>query len=83
MPFKQMIDISYNNNLNQRRNIMDTNTLKGNWHILKGKIKQQWGELTDDDLTKIEGDAEELIGILQKRYSYTYEKAKQEVEKFQ
>ena len=41
--------------------------IKGDWHIIKGKIKQKWGALTDDDLQLIEGQEEELIGRIQKR----------------
>lgn len=41
--------------------------IKGNWNELKGKIKQQWGDLTDDDLTYEEGKEEELIGRIQKK----------------
>lgn len=41
--------------------------LKGNWNIAKGKIKQEWGELTDDDLDYKEGEEEELVGRIQKK----------------
>ncbi len=41
--------------------------LKGNWNEMKGKIKQQWGDLTDDDLQFVEGKEDELIGRIQKR----------------
>lgn len=41
--------------------------LKGNWNQLKGKVKQQWGDLTDDDLTYTEGKSEELLGRLQEK----------------
>ncbi len=41
--------------------------IKGNWNELKGKLKQKYGELTDDDLTLIEGNEDELLGKLQKR----------------
>ncbi|AYN67516.1 CsbD family protein [Euzebyella marina] len=41
--------------------------VKGNWNIAKGKIKQEWGELTDDDLDYQEGKEDELIGRIQKR----------------
>ncbi|MGO3181480.1 MAG: CsbD family protein [Aequorivita sp.] len=40
---------------------------KGNWNIAKGKIKQQWGDLTDDDLDYQEGKEDELIGRIQKK----------------
>ncbi|WP_430905721.1 CsbD family protein [Maribacter sp. 2-571] len=41
--------------------------LKGNWNIAKGKIKQEWGDLTDDDLDYEEGKEDELVGRIQKK----------------
>ena len=41
--------------------------IKGNWNIAKGKLKQKWGQLTDDDLALAEGKAEELVGRIQER----------------
>lgn len=41
--------------------------LKGNWNILKGKLKEKYGELTDDDLTYVEGKEDQLLGKIQKR----------------
>jgi len=41
--------------------------MKGNWNIAKGKIKQQWGDLTDDDLDYQEGKEDELVGRIQKK----------------
>ena len=41
--------------------------LEGNWNELKGKLRQKWGELTDDDLPQIRGDAEQIIGIIQRK----------------
>ena len=62
---------------------MDTNILKGNWNTLKGKIKEQWGKLTDDDLNRIEGKKDQLIGKLQKTYGYTKEEAEKKVSSFE
>ena len=45
--------------------------LKGNWNELKGKIKQKYGQLTDDDLTYQEGKEDELIGRIQKKIGKT------------
>ncbi len=47
--------------------------VKGNWNIAKGKIKQQWGDLTDDDLDYQEGKADELKGRIQKKTGETKE----------
>jgi uncharacterized protein YjbJ (UPF0337 family) len=53
---------------------------EGNWNQFKGKVKQQWGQLTNDDLDIIEGSRDELIGKIQERYGYSLEKAKGEVD---
>jgi uncharacterized protein YjbJ (UPF0337 family) len=50
---------------------------KGNWNIAKGKLKQKFGQLTDDDLRYVEGQEDELIGRIQRRTGRT----KEEVEK--
>lgn len=52
--------------------------LKGNWNIVKGKLKQQYGDLTDDDLEYTEGKEDELLGRIQKKTG----KAKQEVKDY-
>jgi uncharacterized protein YjbJ (UPF0337 family) len=49
---------------------------------MKGKIKQQWGKLTDDDLDVIEGEAEELVGKVQERYGVAREEAEKQVKRF-
>jgi uncharacterized protein YjbJ (UPF0337 family) len=46
---------------------MNAEVFKGKWHQLKGEVKSRWGELTDDDLDVVEGDAEKLIGRVQER----------------
>jgi uncharacterized protein YjbJ (UPF0337 family) len=47
--------------------------MKGNWNIAKGKLKKQWGNLTDDDLRFEDGKDDELIGRIQKRTGQTRE----------
>ena len=54
---------------------MNWDQVKGNWKEFKGKVQQQWGELTDDDLDKVAGEQTELSGILQKRYGKSREEA--------
>ena len=61
---------------------MNEDILKGKWNQLKGQIKQAWGELTDDDLDRIEGRRDELVGVLQERYGYARERAEREVDDF-
>ena len=47
--------------------IMTKIEIKGDWNITKGKLKQKWAKLTDDDLQYVEGKSEELLGRIQKR----------------
>ncbi len=54
---------------------------KGSWNEIKGKLKQQYGNLTDDDLVFAEGKDDELIGRLQKRLGKSKEEVRQMVEK--
>jgi len=54
---------------------MNWDTIEGNWKQFKGKVQQQWGNLTDDDLDKVEGKQEELAGLIQKRYGKSKEEA--------
>lgn len=50
---------------------MDELTLKGNWNQIKGKLKQEYADLTDDDLTLKEGKEDELVGRLQEKLGKT------------
>jgi uncharacterized protein YjbJ (UPF0337 family) len=54
--------------------------MKGNWNIAKGKLKQKWAKLTDDDLEFVEGKEEELIGRIQKRTGQSREMVQEAVE---
>ena len=58
---------------------MNKDTVKGEWKQLSGKIKQKWGELTDDDLKQSEGDREVLFGKLQEKYGIAKDKAKEQL----
>jgi uncharacterized protein YjbJ (UPF0337 family) len=61
---------------------MNRDTLKGQWTQLKGKVRQQWGKLTDDEIDQMQGNAEMLVGKLQERYGYQREQAEQEVDRW-
>lgn len=61
---------------------MNRQELEGNWKQLKGRAREKWGELTDDDLDRVEGKADRLIGKLQERYGKTKEAAAREVADF-
>ena len=52
---------------------MTTLEIKGDWNITKGKLKQKWAKLTDDDLQFVEGKQDELLGRIQKRTGETRE----------
>jgi len=54
--------------------------LKGNWNEVKGKLKQKYGQLTDDDLSFAEGKEDELIGRIQKKLGKTKEEIQTEIE---
>ncbi|MBN8213648.1 MAG: CsbD family protein [Xanthomonadales bacterium] len=62
---------------------MNTDIIKGKWKQLNGKIKAQWGNLTDDDLTIAEGNSEYLAGKVQERYGVTKDIAVKQVEDFE
>jgi uncharacterized protein YjbJ (UPF0337 family) len=62
--------------------IMNWDRVEGNWKEFKGKVKQQWGELTDDDLDVVNGRREELEGVIQKRYGYARDQARQDVDRW-
>ncbi len=52
--------------------------LKGNWNIVKGKMKEKYGELTDDDLNYVEGQEDQLLGRIQKKTGESKDKIKKE-----
>jgi len=56
---------------------MNKDTVQGNWKQLSGKIKAKWGKLTDDDLTRAEGNREHLLGKLQEHYGLAKDQADQ------
>ena len=61
---------------------MNKDIMQGKWREMKGKAKEQWGKLTDDDLDRIEGKSEQLLGLLQQRYGYARDKAEEEYGRF-
>jgi uncharacterized protein YjbJ (UPF0337 family) len=61
---------------------MNKEQAAGNWKELKGKLKQQWGKLTDDDFTVLEGASDELSGRIQKRYGVAKEEAQKQIDDF-
>jgi uncharacterized protein YjbJ (UPF0337 family) len=60
---------------------MDWNRIEGNWKQFKGKAKEKWGRLTDDDLDVINGRQDQLEGRIQERYGLAKDQAKKDVER--
>ncbi|MBB5213945.1 CsbD family protein [Parapusillimonas granuli] len=61
---------------------MNKDTIEGQWKQLAGKAKAVWGDITDDELTRINGNAQQLAGLVQERYGRTREEAEREVKEF-
>ncbi len=61
---------------------VNSDTIQGNWQQLKGKVKEQWGKLTDDDLTYLEGKQDQLAGKIQERYGVARDEAEKQVREF-
>ena len=61
---------------------VNSDTMQGNWRQLKGMVKEQWGKLTDDDLTYLEGKQDQLAGRIQERYGIAREEAERQVREF-
>jgi uncharacterized protein YjbJ (UPF0337 family) len=59
---------------------VDWNRIEGNWKQAQGKIKEKWGKLTDDDLTLINGQREQLEGVIQKRYGLAKDMVRKDVD---
>jgi uncharacterized protein YjbJ (UPF0337 family) len=61
---------------------MNEDTLKGQWNQLKGKVRQKWGELTNDDVNVIQGQSEQLVGLIQQRYGIARAEAERQVKEW-
>ena len=58
---------------------MNSDQLQGNWKQLKGSVKEQWGKLTDDDVSRVEGNYDQLVGKIQEKYGVAREEAEEQV----
>lgn len=61
---------------------MNWDQVSGDWKQLSAKLKEKWGKLTDDDLTRIAGKRDRLVGILQERYGYETERVETDLNRF-
>ncbi len=62
---------------------MNKDTMQGNWKQLKGKVKEAWGDLTDDELDKFQGKRDQLIGHIQKKYGQSKEQIEQRLSQYE
>ena len=60
---------------------MNEDVLNGQWKQAKGHVREWWGKVTDDDVDRINGKSEQMVGVLQERYGWTRERAQQEMDK--
>jgi uncharacterized protein YjbJ (UPF0337 family) len=63
--------------------MMNHDRIEGSWKQLKGKVKEQWGKLTDDDIDVISGKRDQLLGRIQQRHGIAKDEAERQVEKFE
>lgn len=61
---------------------MNWDTIQGNWKQYKGKAREKWGQLTDDELDQIEGNREQLAGKIQERYGRTKDEVEREIDEW-
>jgi uncharacterized protein YjbJ (UPF0337 family) len=57
---------------------LNKDVFEGKWKEMRGQVKEWWGELTDDDLDRVAGKADQLVGLIQQKYGYTREHAEEE-----
>lgn len=62
---------------------MNWDTMKGDWKQFKGKIREKWGEFTDDELDQVQGRREQFEGLLQKKMGYAKDEAKRQIDEFE
>lgn len=58
---------------------MNWSQFEGKWNDVKGQVKERWGRLSDDDLTRVEGKKDRLVGLIQQKYGVAKEKAEDEL----
>jgi uncharacterized protein YjbJ (UPF0337 family) len=61
---------------------MNWNRIEGNWKQFKGKAKEQWGKLTDDDLDVVSGKRDQLVGRIQERYGIAKDEANRQIDEW-
>lgn len=61
---------------------MNEAILEGKWKQFRGKVQEQWGRFTDDELDQIDGRRDQIVGLLQEKYGYGLERAEDEFDSF-
>ncbi|WP_425099638.1 CsbD family protein [Tropicibacter sp. S64] len=61
---------------------MNMDQVKGKWSQLTGKVREEWGELTEDEVMEARGEREQLVGKIQEKYGKSREEAEQEFDRF-
>lgn len=59
---------------------MNWDRIEGNWKQFSGRVKEQWGKLTDNEIARANGSRDQLVGIIQARYGYAKDEVKKDVE---
>lgn len=62
---------------------MNWETMKGDWKQFKGKIREKWGEFTDDELDQVQGRREQFEGLLEKKYGLAKDEAQRQIDAFE
>ena len=61
---------------------MNQDVLEGNWKMLRGRIREKWGELTDDEVDQVAGKRDRLAGMLQAKYGYTKDEVERQIDEW-
>ena len=61
---------------------MNWDTIQGNWNQYKGKAREKWGELTDDEVEQVKGNKDQLSGKIQEKYGRTKDEADREIDEW-
>ncbi|WP_295317401.1 CsbD family protein [Roseobacter sp.] len=61
---------------------MNFDVIKGNWNQMRGEVQSEWGKLTDDEVAETEGDARQLLGLIQERYGLAKDEAERQMNDF-
>jgi uncharacterized protein YjbJ (UPF0337 family) len=79
MPPKSHTSATGDSSTDVQEDTMNQDRVEGNWLQFKGKVKEQWGKLTDDDLDVIAGKRDQLLGRIQERHGLSKEEAEKQV----